>query len=129
MVRVLAVVALIACGHKTATTGAHYRIDPLSQVVCTAGAPCEAKLVVTALGDYHLNDRYPFKFEADAQPGIAIESAVFSHDAATMGTMTIRFRSEKPGTARLAGTVRLCVCSDDTCDVETPKIALEVSTV
>jgi hypothetical protein len=129
MARVLAVVALVACSHKTEATGAHYRIDSPPQITCTAAATCEAKLVVNALGDYHLNDRYPFKFEADAQPGIAIESATFSHDAATAGTMTIRFRANTPGTAKLAGTLRLCVCTDDNCDVESPKIAVDVSTV
>jgi hypothetical protein len=128
MARVLAVVVLVACSHKTASTGAHYRIDSPTQITCTAAAMCEAKLVVNALGDYHLNDRYPFKFEADAQ-GIAIESATFSHDTATTGTMTIKFRSEKPGTAKLAGTLRLCVCTDDNCDVESAKIAVDVSTV
>jgi hypothetical protein len=129
MTRVLAMMMAAACSHGTAAAGPNYRVDPPAKLACTANATCEAKLVVTALGDFHLNDKYPFKFDPDARPGIAIESATFSRDAATTGTMTIRFRTDKPGVEKLAGTLRLCVCTDNTCDVETPRIAVDVSSV
>ena len=44
---------------------AFYRLDAGPQPPCARGATCEARLVLTALGDYHVNKDYPFKFVGD----------------------------------------------------------------
>src|SRR5262245_64047452 len=58
-----------------------YRIDAGPQTPCTAGATCEARLVLTALGDYHVNENYPFKFIGDPSLGFAVDgSGTFALD-------------------------------------------------
>ena len=78
MARELLVIALVAacgCGgckkSESAPTGtplagkAFYRIDASPPAACASGSMCEARVVLTALGDYHVNKDYPFKFIGD----------------------------------------------------------------
>ncbi len=106
---------------------AFYRIDAGPPLPCARGAPCEAHLVLTALGDYHVNNDYPFKFVGDPAPAIQLDgTGTFAPDGAKRGTLTIRFQPSSPGIATLVGTFKLSVCSDDTCEIETPKLTLSV---
>lgn len=106
-----------------------FRLEAAPQPPCTAGAPCEVKLVLHALGDYHINDQYPFKLVADASPELSVEgTGTWTRDADQRGTLAVVVRSAKPGTATLAGTFKLSVCTDENCEIETPKIALPVTT-
>lgn len=104
-----------------------FRIEPGPRTPCTVGAPCEVRLAFSALGDYHVNDRYPFKFVPDAAPGIAVDgTGTFALDDPKHGMMTIKFRALKRGATRLAGTFKLSVCTDDRCEIEEPKLAFDV---
>jgi hypothetical protein len=106
---------------------AFYRLDAGPRTPCTAGQPCEARLVLTALGAFHVNQKYPFKFIGDATPGLAIDgTGTFALDDERTGTLTIRFRAERSGPARLSGTFKLSVCTEEECEIEEPKIELEL---
>ncbi|HSK03547.1 MAG TPA: hypothetical protein VK932_19985, partial [Kofleriaceae bacterium] len=101
---------------------AFYRIDAGPQTPCTAGAPCEARLVLSALGAYKVNRDYPFKFVAEPAPGLAVDGpGAMTFDDAKTGTLTIRFRAARGGPARLTGTFKLSVCTDEECQIEEPK--------
>jgi hypothetical protein len=104
-----------------------YRLDAGPQTPCTAGATCEARLVLTALAGYHVNREYPVKFIGEPTPGVLVEgTGTFALDDAKTGTLTIRYRADKAGRARIAGTFKLSVCSDAQCEIEQPKIVLEL---
>lgn len=129
--------ALGACGRDTpakpAPAGAplaskaFYRIDAGPATPCARGVACEARVVLTALGDYHINKDYPFKFVGDPAPAIQLDgSGGFTLQDAKHGTLTIRFRPEAAGTTKLAGVFKLSVCSGDTCEIEAPKLELAV---
>jgi hypothetical protein len=135
----LLIVLVVGCGrdqpaeHKAATAGpplatnGAYRVDAAPQVACASGATCEARVVLTALGDYHVNQEYPFKFVGDPAPAVQLDgAATFAVDDARHGTLTIKFRPMAPGTANLAGTFKLSVCSDQACEIEAPTLALTV---
>jgi hypothetical protein len=103
-----------------------YRLDAGPPSSCARGATCEARLVLTALGDYHVNKDYPFKFVGD--PGaLPIEgTGTFAIDDPKHLTMTIQFRPTAAGTAKVTGQLKLSVCSDDTCEIETPTLELAI---
>jgi hypothetical protein len=105
---------------------AFYRVDGAPQAACASGATCEARLRLTALGDYHVNKEYPFKFVADPA-AVAVDGVgQFALDGEKQGTMTIKFRPTAPGTAKLVGTFKLSVCSAETCEIESPKVELAI---
>jgi len=146
MARELLLIALVvACGRDKATkpraaaagpplaSKAFYRVDAGPNAPCTSGTTCEVRLELTALGDYHVNKDYPFKFVGDpgpppaGQPAVQIDGAgTFALDDAKHGIMTIKFRPTASGTAKLVGTFKLSVCSDETCEIEAPKLELAV---
>ncbi|MGN6109871.1 MAG: hypothetical protein ACTHU0_32485 [Kofleriaceae bacterium] len=104
-----------------------YRIDAGPQTPCTAGAICEARLVLTALEGFKVNQDYPFKFVGDPLPGIALDGeGAFALDDAKSGTMTVKFRAARAGTAQLTGTFKLSVCTAEICEIETPRISFVV---
>jgi hypothetical protein len=104
-----------------------YRVDPGPAATCASGSACQARLVLTALGDYHVNKEYPFKFVGEAAPAPPVDGeGSFALDDAKHGTLTVTFRPAAAGTARLVGTFKLSVCNDDTCEIETPRIELAV---
>jgi len=107
---------------------AFYRVDAAPPPTCTTGAPCEVRFVLTALGAYHVNRDYPFKFIADPPPAVALDgAAVFTVEDERRGIMTAQVRPTAPGTAQVAGTFKLSVCSDDTCEIEAPKISIAIA--
>lgn len=115
-----------APGGTPLASKAFYRVDAGAPAACAQGTICEARVVLTALGDYHVNKDYPFKFVADpASPPVDGDGA-FALDDAKHGTMTVKFRPASAGTAKLVGTFKLSVCSDDTCEIETPKLELAI---
>jgi hypothetical protein len=105
----------------------YFRVDAGPRTPCTVGARCEARLVLTALGDYHVNEKYPFKLVADASPGVTIDdTGAFALDDAKTGTLTVRYTAAKPGTAKVSGTFKLSVCTDENCQIESPKVTFDV---
>ncbi len=106
----------------------YFRVDAApDQPSCQVEAPCEARVILTALGDYHVNEKYPTKLVADATPGLEIDgTGSFSPDG-RVGTMALLFHASKAGTAKIAGTFMLSVCNDENCQIESPKIAFEVA--
>ena len=107
---------------------AFYRVDAAPQPPCTAGAPCEARLVLTALGDYHVNAQYPVKFESDAVPGVSVTgTGTFVRESDKAGTLTIRFVAARAGKTEVKGKFKLSVCTDDNCEIEAPPIAFTVA--
>jgi hypothetical protein len=112
---------------KPLASKAFYRIDAGRAAACAPGATCEARLVLTALGAYHVNPDYPFKFLGEPAPAVPVDGeGAFAIDDARHLTMTVKFRPAAAGTATLVGTFKLSVCSDETCEIETPRIELAV---
>ena len=105
-----------------------FRLDPApQQPACAVGQACEARLILTALGDYHVNDQYPFKLVAEPTPGVKVEGTGTFSPGGKTGTHVLAFRADKPGTAKIAGTFKLSVCNEKNCQIESPKIAFDVS--
>jgi len=103
-----------------------YRVDRGPQPPCGSGAACEARVVLTALAGYHVNKDYPFKFVGDPAAMPIDGTGSFAIDGAKHGTMTIKFRPAAAGTATLIGTFKLSVCSDDTCEIESPRLEIAI---
>ncbi len=119
---------VIAKGTAPLASKDFYRIDAKPLAPCTTGSTNEAHLVLTALGEFHVNDDYPTKFVGDTVGDIVVEGeGTFQVAGAKQGTMTVRFKPANPGPAKLTGTFKLSVCSDKSCEIEAPKIALDVT--
>jgi hypothetical protein len=117
----------IAKGAPPLAAKAFFRVDAPPLAPCPSGTTCEAQLVLTALGDYHVNDDYPFKLVGDPASEVAIQGeGTFKPDGAKQGTLTVRFTPSTPGQPKLVGTFKLSVCNADNCQIESPKISLRV---
>lgn len=105
-----------------------YRVELGPVPTCSAGAPCEAKLVVRALDGYHVNHEYPTKFVADPASAPLVDgTGVFAaKEGDTTGTMTLSLKPQAAGTARISGTLKLAVCNPEVCEIRAAAIAFDV---
>ncbi len=107
-----------------------YRVDLGPQTPCKQHQPCELRLVLSALGDYHVNEKYPNKFVVDNDNAPAITMSgdgSFQLETTKAGTWTMRYRASKAGTYKMKGTFKLGVCTEENCEIDSPAIAFDVA--
>jgi hypothetical protein len=111
------------------TSSPRYTIDFSAPGNCTAGADCGATLHIEALGSYHVNDAYKFRFVPSDGAGLTFSGGTpgdFAMQGAKSGTMNLRFKAAQAGTVTVAGTFKICVCTDSECQPEQVAVSLAV---
>ncbi len=110
---------------------ANYRAEMKLAGRCQKDSPCSAEVLVEAKGEYHINDKYPYKFKLDdpAPPGLKYPKAVVGKEDATMDerkiVLKVPFVAEAPGDKKVGGTLSFSVCSAGNCLMD--KQALDVT--
>lgn len=116
--------------------GKNFTLDVASPG-CRAGEPCAMTIKLVAAADYHVNKEYPYKFVASPSAGIGFlgkgDANVFSkaagdftEDTARSATMTVRFTPASAGEAKVSGTYKMSICSDEQCQIEQQPVSLSV---
>lgn len=131
-------IALAATPPSSHIDGNNYKLDATASD-CTVGAACVATIRLEALGGYHINASYPYKFKAQAAPGVEFlgqdasdrhvfskASGDFSVTGEKVAAMVVRFRTSAKGKLTIAGTYKMSVCSDANCQLEQPGVAFDV---
>lgn len=117
--------------------GDHFELT-VSAPSCKAKADCTATIQLVAKPGYHLNEEYPYKFAATKSAGLAYQgkeqaesfskaAGDFSKSSATEGRMQIRYAAD--GSVKklpLSGVFKMSVCNEASCQIEAPKIELDV---
>lgn len=94
------------------------------------GTEGELRVVVEALGAYHVNPDYKYKFKADLPaPTVKYRTNPVTEVKKTTkeATMTVPFVADAPGTYVLSGTCSLSVCTDDNCVIDKVDLATKVT--
>ena len=126
-----AVTAAGGAGCKHAACADNFFVDTQAPAECAVGSTCDLAVKLTALGDFHVNDEYPYRFKANDVPGIdyagtdAMGKGVFSKPAgdwkkadAKTGVMTVKFTPREKGDKTITGTFKMSVCSAANCLLE-----------
>lgn len=97
---------------------------------CKKGETCTALVTVDAKGGFHINDKYPYRFNvAEAPQGVSYPKPVVRGDDVTFtetkAVLRVPFVAENAGEAKVGGTLSFSVCSDEKCLIE--KQALEAT--
>jgi hypothetical protein len=110
---------------------ANYRAEMKAPGPCKANSTCTAEVLVEAKGEYHINDKYPYRFKVEDPPpqGIKYPKPVVGKEDGTMDehkvVLKVPFVSETSGAKKVAGTLSLSVCSAANCLMD--KQPLEVT--
>jgi len=126
------------CGHTVC--GSNFFVDSAGAGDCAVGATCSVALKLTATGEFHINQDYPYKFKADDAPGLeflgtdAAGTTTFSKTAGNWqatdeksGVLSVAFRPQAGGSKTVAGTFKLSVCSAATCQLEQQQVSTTVA--
>lgn len=98
---------------------------------CKKAEPCTVSVVLEAKGDYHLNDKYPYRFKAEDPPaaGVTYPKPLVGRDDADIETkkaiLKVPFIAQSSGEAEVGGVLSLSVCSAANCLID--RQALKVS--
>jgi hypothetical protein len=118
--------------------GKNFTLDSERDGECKAGNECHVTVKLKAVGDYHINKEYPYKFKAE---GAGVEflgtdaagKNTFSKSANDFvivdeknATMTIRFKPAAKGMTTIKGTLKMSVCSAQNCQLETQDVVVDV---
>ena len=110
---------------------ANYRVALRPSAGCKHGETCTVEVALETKGEYHINDKYPYKFKVDepAPPGLKFPKPVVGKDDAVVEekklVLKVPFVAESAGDKRVAGVFSLSVCSAANCLMD--KQALEVT--
>jgi hypothetical protein len=126
-----------ACGHSAC--GEQFFVDFVSPTDCAGGATCTAFVRLAALGDFHINEDYPYRFTAEGVPGVSFlgtgpSNNVFSKPSGDWavadpksGALAVRFRPEGTASPTISGTFKLSVCSKEKCLLEQRAISAPIA--
>lgn len=93
------------------------------------GQPATVTAVVNALGEYHVNQEYPYKFKMGTAPaGVTYPEAIVRSVNRTekRATMSIPFTPDAAGTHTISGECSLSVCTDSNCVIEKAQLSVSV---
>lgn len=94
-----------------------------------ANQPGSVTAVVNALGDYHVNQEYPYKFALNAAPaGVTYGETVIRNvnRSEKKATISIPFTPTQAGTVTISGTLSLGVCTASNCVNQKVPLAVTV---
>lgn len=94
------------------------------------GKPASVTAVLTAQGDYHCNDKYPYKFTLDPAPaGVTYPNQVVQgmNVGQARSAMSIPFVATEKGAKTISGTLAFSVCNEDRCLIEKQKLSVTVN--
>jgi hypothetical protein len=98
---------------------------------CKAGSECVAKITVSAKGEFHVNESYPFKFTAAADKvefhgsgGNVFAAGDFERQGKTVGVMTVKFKPAEKGPGTITGKYKICICSDKICSPQVIDVSI-----
>ena len=114
---------------STRTSSARWNVD-FSTPGCASGTDCPATLRLEALGDYHVNPDYHFRFVPNAVSGVVFSAggpADFALQGPKVGVMSVHYNASTPGPVILSGTFKICVCTDAVCAPEPVSVSLPVT--
>jgi hypothetical protein len=98
---------------------------------CRSGKACTVRAVVLAKGDYHINDKYPYKFVTQDPPqrGVTYPTPIVGRDNGVFqekkAVLSVPFVADGPGEKTVGGTLSLSVCSTANCLMD--KLVLETT--
>ncbi len=110
---------------------ANYKAQIRPAGACKKDQVCGTEVVVEAKGEYHINDKYPYRFKLEDPPpqGMKYPKPVVGKEDGTMDerkvVLKVPFVSETSGAKKVAGTLSLSVCSAANCLMD--KQPLEVT--
>ncbi len=127
-------------GCKHAACADNFFVDTQAPADCAVGSTCDLAVKLTATGDFHVNDEYPYRFKANDVAGIdyagtdALGKGVFSKPAgdwkkadAKTGVMTVKFTPREKGDKTITGTFKMSVCSAANCLLEQRELSTVVA--
>ena len=111
---------------------ANYSAKIASAGPCKKDQTCSAEIVVQAKGEYHINDKYPYRFKLEDPPpaGLKYPKPVIGKEDGTMDehkvTLKVPFVPASAGDKKVAGTLSLSVCSAANCLMDKQQLDLSV---
>ena len=111
---------------------ANYSAKIASAGPCKKDQTCSAEIVVQAKGEYHINDKYPYRFKLEDPPpaGLKYPKPVIGKEDGTMDehkvTLKVPFVPASAGDKKVAGTLSLSVCSAANCLMDKQQLDLTV---
>jgi hypothetical protein len=121
----------VAVPSRPSLDNANYRAEMRSAGPCKKDNICTVEVLVEAKGEYHINDKYPYRFklETPPPPGLKYPKPVVGKEDGTMDPrkvmLKVPFIAEAAGEKKVAGTLSLSVCSAANCLMD--KQPLEVT--
>jgi hypothetical protein len=92
-----------------------------------AGAQAQVEVVLVPKGEFHCNDKYPYKFKTKESTKVSFPMAIVKKDQTKIETMKmtmpIAFTAAEAGKKRVSDVFHFSVCTDDKCLIKKRPLA------
>ncbi len=97
-----------------------------------AGTPGSFELVLTPLGEYHVNREYPWTVSVTGPEGVTLPQPTLESGSAaemtdSIARFSVPFTASAAGTHHLVANVDFGICTDEGCQFETRAVAVDVT--
>jgi len=120
--------------------GKNFEIETRGPAACNAGAECAALVHLKALGNFHINKEYPYRFLAKPSPGIKFVGKdpggpeIFSKaagdfliDSEKEASLSVSFVPDAKGRATVSGVYKMSVCTEEACEIQEAPLSIDVT--
>lgn len=127
-------------GKSTVSRGKSFEIEARGPAACHVNAECAALVRLKALGGFHINKEYPYRFLAKANSVVRFAgkdpagpetfskaAGDFLIDSESEATLSVAFVPNRSGKVTLEGVYKMSVCSDEACEIEQSPITIDVT--
>jgi hypothetical protein len=98
----------------------------------TAGTAGAFEIVLTPLGEYHVNREYPWTVSVTGPEGVTLPQPTLESGSAaemtdTVARFSVPFTASTAGTHHMVASVDFGICTDEGCQFETRAVAVDVT--
>lgn len=125
---------------SSVSKGKNFEIETRGPAACNVNSECAALVHLKALGHFHINKEYPYRFLAKPAAGLRFvgkdasgpetfskAAGDFLIDSEKEASLSVSFVPSAKGPAVVSGVYKMSVCTEEACEIQEAPLSIDVT--